>query len=57
MDPDPDLDLDPDPNWAKFLDPDLKSMYLEQQHCPQQQQKIIKLYKRSETILKLLATV
>ena len=24
--------MDPDPNWAKFLDPDLNSMYLDTQH-------------------------
>ena len=30
MDPDPDLD--PDPNWAKILDPDPNSMYLDPQH-------------------------
>ena len=35
LDPDQDLDLDPDPypNWAKILDPDPNSMYLEPQHC------------------------
>ena len=30
---DPDLDLDPDPNWAKILDSDPNSMYLDPQHC------------------------
>ena len=29
---DPDLDLDPDLNWAKILDPDPNSMYLDPQH-------------------------
>ena len=27
------ITLDPDPNWAKILDPDPKSMYLDPQHC------------------------
>ena len=26
------LDPDPDPNWAKILDPDPNSMYLDPQH-------------------------
>ena len=26
------LDMDPDPNWAKIMDPDLNSMYLNTQH-------------------------
>ena len=30
---DPDPDLDPDPNWARILDPDPNSMYLDPQHC------------------------
>ena len=30
--PDPDLYPDPDPNWAKILDPDPNSMYLDPQH-------------------------
>ena len=25
--------MDPDPNWAKILDPDKNSMYLDPQHC------------------------
>ena len=29
---DPDPDLDPHPNWAKFLDPDPNSIYLDPQH-------------------------
>ena len=29
-------DLDPDPNWAKILDPDPNSMYLDPQHCLEQ---------------------
>ena len=35
LDPDPDRDLDPDPepNWAKILDPDPNSMYLDPQDC------------------------
>ena len=27
------MDPDPDPNWAKILDPDPNSMYLDPQHC------------------------
>ena len=27
------ITLDPDPNWAKILDPDPNSMYLDPQHC------------------------
>ena len=26
------ITLDPDPNWAKILDPDPNSMYLDPQH-------------------------
>ena len=28
-----DPDRDPNPNWAKILDPDPNSMYLDPQHC------------------------
>ena len=33
------LDPDPEPNWAKILDPDPNSMYLDPQHCT----KVLKL--------------
>ena len=33
-----DPDLDPDPNWAKILDSDPNSMYLDPQHCHRQVQ-------------------
>ena len=38
LDPDPESDLEPDlepdldPNWAKILDPDPNSMFLDPQH-------------------------
>ena len=35
----PDPDLDPDPNWAKILDPDPNSMYLDPQHWPIKERK------------------
>ena len=27
------ITLDPDPNWAKILDPDPNSLYLDPRHC------------------------